>query len=132
MKLYCKEINRKRTVKEYIFEYLEKCSPATYTESGLLQCNKGKNRSVEDLYYIVKTTYPSIYFKKYINYLYKVLKENKFAMILYCDDIDKVTIYKIKPLSIRYSIFSDCIEGTSTKKNCKYSISDLKKLIKYD
>ena len=84
--------NNFRTVKAFIKSYLDNCAPATYYEDGKIQCERGRNRSFGDLYYITKSIFPSITKKKLAYYLLIFLKGSPKNEILVCPTIGKVVI----------------------------------------
>ena len=84
--------NNFRTVKAFIKSYLDNNAPATYHEDGKIQCEKGRNRSFGDIYYIVKSNFPSITKKKLAYYLLMILKDSPKNEILVCPTIGKVVI----------------------------------------
>lgn len=92
-KIYCPEITRKRNIKEFLNEYFEKNCPATIYEDGTLDCGSGKHRSIESLYYLTKTEYPSISFKRFIKVISKLAVERK-ACIFPCAHINKMTFFR--------------------------------------
>lgn len=96
MKIYCPELTRERSIKTFLNQYFDKNSPSTYHADGSLDCKAGKNRSVEALYYLVKTEYPSVSFRKFIKVLSELAVERK-SCILSCYQVGKYTFYRGGP-----------------------------------
>lgn len=106
VEIYCKELERKSSAKAFLNEYFSKHRPATfYKKNNQIQCVHGKNRSIEDLFNLVRTEYPSISFKRFIKILYENMQSLKNYVILFCPDIQKVVLYKSKDPDLWWRTF---------------------------
>lgn len=100
MKLYVESQHRKKPrepILSFLQRYFKNLTKKTYHDEQCtqLQCNSGKNRSLDEILTIIKTEYPKsknsdIYkaFKKFL--LLEELKQQGIRMsLLYCCDINK-------------------------------------------
>lgn len=87
------KLKKGRSIKKTILFLLTE-KPTTYFDKGCLrkQCSKDKSRSFSELYWIVKTIFPSTSCKRYATVLRKVLEENKLAHLVFCLSVNKVTV----------------------------------------
>ena len=126
MKLYVELQHRKKPrepILNFLQRYFKGLTKKTYHDEQCtqLQCNTGKNRSIDEMLIIVKTEYPKsknsdIYkaFKKLL--IQKSLKTFDIELVLlYCKDIDKWVFTK------------HIVTSTTTNFIWNYSDSDLKK-----
>lgn len=67
-----------RTVNEFLKFFFEKHAKATYTDSNYtkLHCSRGRQRSMNDIYILVKTYYTSISRKRFAEIFKKFIYEN--------------------------------------------------------
>jgi hypothetical protein len=108
MKLYCPDLSRKYSIKEYLNDYFEKACPETYDENNELECEENKHRSIEALYYLSKTEYPSLSFKKFMKIISQLAVIRK-TCIMPCMDVHKYTFYR-KESANTLNIGSDSIK----------------------
>lgn len=137
-KLY---VNIEKKKRERITTFLSKCYriggynvgfSKTYSDKELtqFQCKDSANRSVEDIYSVVKAYYPKCSEKHFMKQLSKVLDKNKRLKLLFCPDIDKwVIIYGynvIDCLGVRYLYnYSRSALKTNNRGKGKYCYNDL-------
>lgn len=120
-KIYCPEITRKRNIKEFLNEYFEKSCPATIYEDGTLDCRPHKHRSIDSLYYLTKTQYPSISFKRFIKVISELAVERK-ACILPCTSVDKITFFREDGANaLNFSFRNNPIRDEYTKRGIYYN-----------
>lgn len=83
--------------KEYILNYITIGAPATFYNTGEMQCRSGRNRSFLDLYFLTKAKFPEITlqeFAKIFLELHEVPYGNRFKIMVYvCGDIQKPVLY---------------------------------------
>ena len=119
-KIYCPKITRKRNIKEFLNEYFEKNCPATFYEDGTLDCRPYKHRSIDSLYYLTKTQYPSISFKRFIKVISELAVERK-ACILPCTLADKITFFRKNGANaFNFSFGNNPIRDEYTKRGIYY------------
>lgn len=94
MKLFIKDKNFERSrfsvIKKFIKELFDDEFPSTYCEKGSTQCYKGRNRSFEDIFVIVKTIFPSVTKDKLAYIIVNEFYRNEDMEMLVCNDIGKL------------------------------------------
>jgi hypothetical protein len=117
--------------------YLSKNSPATYwVDNDEIQCEAGKNRSIDDLMLMCNHYLPNTEVKELILALQRIGNEKKkyglCVLILICPGIKKTVVYHGFPSASNISdsypnfkhLFSGRIEGRSTE-NSMYTYQEL-------
>jgi len=143
-KLYVK-IERKKG--ERVITFLKKCYnignyvvgfAGTYCDKELtnFHCKNQANRSVEDIYSVVKTYYPNYSEKKFIKQLDKLLNKNKRLKFLFCPDIQKWVIMhgyeSIDSDGIKHlNNYSNSKNKRKIRGNGKYCYNDIIELMGY-
>lgn len=86
--IYCKKLsNSARSKKEFLLNYFKNNQPATYNvDDDSLQCGKGRQRSFNDLFNLVKTRFKSSTKPQIASMLIDLINE-------YNNDIDNDVIY---------------------------------------
>lgn len=99
------DINSK-TKKDFMRQYYSMKTPATYLKNGMLQCHGDKNRSIGDLYYILKAKYKSTTFPETCQIMYELCLEDDHQNIecLFCSAANSIVFfrYQDKPYYSRY------------------------------
>ena len=65
----------------------------TFYIDGKVQCDDRRNRSINDLYYILKAKFPEVTLHQTIYYIGKIAEAGKIN-ILACPDIHRIVAYK--------------------------------------
>jgi hypothetical protein len=145
MKLYV-EIEKKKG--ERITTFLSKCYKIdnynvgfskTFLDKELtsFHCKDSSNRSVEDIYSVIKAYYPKCSEKNFMKQLSKFLDKNKRLKLLFCPDIEKWVImysYNVNDcLGVRYLYnYSNSSLKTNKKGKGKYCYNDIMILMGHD
>jgi len=82
------------SIKAFITDYFDKKNaPATYYKNGELQCEKGYNRSLKDLYCLVKSYFNTTIEEVAYHLISMVKDEHSSINGLYCDTVGGVIFY---------------------------------------
>lgn len=124
-KIYCAQPLNKKSKKAFLFDYFEKCAPATFSdpECTNLQCLQRKSRSIGDLKMLLdgafKTETPVNYLIQMLLSLVDLKGEKHIVRCLFCTNIDKLVFYSSKVHSTywEYSTNSDENSCLNPKRN---------------
>jgi len=91
---YCKleDIKHYDNYEDFIKKFIKKNPRTYYVSSNNLQCSKGKNRSLTDIYYITKNRYPNITQDEVFTAIMKTVKSKNKKIIYFCTDIHKCVV----------------------------------------
>jgi hypothetical protein len=97
------DVPKTGTRKELVLLFLRKKVPSyTDEECTILQCDKGRYRSVSELYYIVRTRFPKTSFKGFVKVIALIIQEHKNIGLVWCTQIHKVVIRYMNNPSAEY------------------------------
>lgn len=77
----------------YLYNYFYYYQPMTFYIDGKVQCDDRRNRSINDLYYILKAKFPEVTLHQTIYYIGKIAEAGKIN-ILACPNIHRIVAYK--------------------------------------
>lgn len=81
-----------KTKREYILNYIELKCPATYYNNGRIQCNKMRNRSIRDLYYLTRAKFKTTTIREVCKILFELSRKNEIKAI-FCSTVHEVVFF---------------------------------------
>jgi len=103
MKLQCKVALNLNSPKEFIEDYFDKGTPATYIGEEY-QCPSNRNRSIGDIYALVKNYFNDITEEEVIKILVDLVI-NKDLRCLFCTGINKLVFFTVNMQSHYWSYY---------------------------
>jgi len=131
MKIYTK-IGKQHSIKkfltlffsEYKGNYLTNVETYSDIDCKDIQCSAKRYRSFDDMLLIVNTYYKNVSAEKLINILYNLNIKDKRVHVIYCNNINKVTLL--------FNNSYPTISNSDTNKGIgKYSQKELSEMIKF-
>lgn len=94
-----------KTPKNYLLYYFFLKAPTTYHIGGELQCHSDRNRSVGDLYYILKAQFPNITVRRAVFEITDLLY-NGWIIALNCPEVD-LKVFHLSHYRVRHIITTE-------------------------
>jgi hypothetical protein len=91
---YCKleDIKQYDDWKKFLKKFIKKNPKTYYVSSDNVQCSKGKNRSLTDVYYITKNRYLNLTEDEVYVEIMKIVYKINNKIIYFCSDINKCVV----------------------------------------
>jgi hypothetical protein len=94
--LYVKEteVPQTETRKRFIRVFLQGTSPVSYSnpECTLVQCEKGKFRSITEIHQLTLSRFPKTTFEGVVRIIYSLIEEDANIVMVYCTQVNKVVL----------------------------------------
>jgi hypothetical protein len=126
-----KDIPVTKTRRELIDYFLQGNAFTTYSDKDCteLQCERGKYRSVSELYQIILARFPKTSFKATLGIIGSILRQRKNIVLVYCTQVNKVVVKYACNSSLKYVSNYSRDNHLNTKGVDGYSLKDYLEII---